>query len=175
MTKRSNPNRAAGADLGADPGTTRSVGAGEAIDSPREQLVPLPAVKLFATVAAAALIVAGSWAAAAAMGIGGSAVEFRSGMWGIGLTGVLAMAGIAVLTPWKPRAMADWMTMWLGATVFRVLVTPAAAFLLYSAPSLALAAKPLGLSVALTYMATLFVEAAVLARHLNGFCPPRSR
>lgn len=111
-------------------------------------------------------MVAGCWSAAIALGPWGMS-EFTAGIAGIAVAAVVALAGVLIITPWKPRPIADWMNMWMLATVFRMLGTPTAAYVLYSAASPALAAKPFGLTVALTYIATLFVEAAALAKHLK--------
>ena len=123
--------------------------------------------------ALAAMLVAALWSAAVAVGTLGTPT-LTTGMMGIVITAFIALAGVLVMTPWKPRLIADWMTMWLAGTVFRMLLTPIAAFLLYSAASHALAVKPLVLSVALTYLCTVLVEAAVLARHMKDSCPSRS-
>lgn len=134
-----------------------------------ERKVAMPTAVLMWAVVASALLVAGGWATAIAIGPWGMS-DFSAGMAGIGIATAAAIAGVFVISPWKPRAMIDWMTMWLAATVFRLFVTPIAAYLLYSAASSALAAKPFWLAVAVTYLATLFVEAAVLARHVNAIC-----
>jgi hypothetical protein len=133
--------------------------------------VRLPAGRLVAWMAFTAMVVAGLWSAAVTIRSLGPQV-FATGMLGIAVVTVIAIAGVLVMTPWKPRPVVDWMTMWLAGTVFRMLVTPIAAFLLYSALSHALAVKPLVLSVAATYLCTLLVEAAVVARHMKDSCPP---
>lgn len=136
-----------------------------------ELRVSLPTRALFLGVTAASLAVAGLWAAVVGLGPWDK-TAFTTGLVGAAIMGVLALNGVLIMTPWKPRAFADWMTVWLAATVFRMLVTPSIVFLIYSATSETLPAKPLGLSVALTYMATLFVEAAIIARHMNDFAQP---
>lgn len=127
----------------------------------------MPTRLLLGAVSVAVLLVIGLWSAGMAIGSLGLA-EFRAGLIGIAVAAVVGLTGILILTPWKKRAIADWMTMWLAGTVFRMLATPIAAYLLYSAVSPVLAAKPFGLAVALTYIVTLFVEAAVVARYMNG-------
>jgi hypothetical protein len=129
--------------------------------------IAMPVATLLVSVIVAVLLTAGVWSAAIAIGPWGMP-EFIAGMAGIGLTGTLAVVGVLVIKPWKPRTMADWMTVWLAGTVFRLFVTPLAAYLLYSAVSPALAYQSFGLAVALTYLAALFVEAGVLARHVNA-------
>jgi len=130
----------------------------------------LPTRLLLWSMTAGILIVSGVWAGLTAIGPWGCEA-FTSGMVGIGLSAVMTMAGVMVMSPWKPRLSMDWMTMWLGGTVFRILATPAAAFVLYSAASPWLAMKPFGLSVAVTYMVALFTEATVLTQHFRRRFP----
>jgi hypothetical protein len=132
-----------------------------------EPRLSLPTSALLWGVVVASLLVAGLWSTAMAIGPW-SSMDFTTGLLGIGIMMILAVAGVLVLSPWRQRAIADWMTMWLAATVFRLLVTPVFVYLIYSAASVSLPAKPLGLSVALTYLATLFIEAAIIARHVNA-------
>ena len=56
---------------------------------------------------------------------------------------------------------------------FRLLVTPLVLFLLYSTAPQALVAKPLVLSVALTYLVTVLAEAGALASHVRRSLPSR--
>lgn len=147
----------------------RGASGGQARRSQQESAearIALPTMNLLGLIAIAVLLVTGSWSAGVAIGPWGSA-EFIAGMAGIGIAAAIANAGIFIMTPWKKRPIADWMNMWLLATIFRMLGTPTAAYLLYSAASPALTAKPFGLAVALTYIVTLFVEAAALAKHLK--------
>lgn len=143
--------------------------------SSAEVRIALPTRQLLGVVAAAALVMAGIWSAGAALGIGGGGdASFISGLVGAGAVGVVAFAGVLIMTPWKRRAVPDWMTMWLAATVFRLLVTPVLVYLLYSAASAGgewLAVKPLVLSVAATYFVTLLAEAAILASHMKRSFP----
>lgn len=160
-TTMTGPPGATANNGGAAGGHVRQSAPGSA-----EALVSLPFRALLSLISLVILLVAGCWSAAVALGPWG-AVEFASGMAGVAITAVMAVGGVLIMTPWKKRPIADWMNMWLLATVFRMLGTPTAAYLLYSAASSALAAKPYGLAVALTYIATLFVEAAALAKHLK--------
>ena len=133
----------------------------------------LPTGSLLVSIIVSVLLVAGGWAtAASSMKADGDGGVFVTGMVGIGVVGVMSILGVVVMTPWKSRTIIDWMTMWLAGTVFRVLVTPVAAYVLYSALAPRLSAKPLALSVAITYMIALFVEAAVLSTYLKRYCPP---
>ena len=61
--------------------------------------------------------------------------------------------------------MSAWISCWIGGSILRLLLIPAATYLLYSATSLN--ATALALSVGLTYVVTLFAEAAVLALHVQ--------
>ena len=132
-----------------------------------EAPITLPSGKLIGLVVGAVVGVGGMWFAIIALGPWGTP-ELASGLAGIAVAAVMGVLGVVIMTPWRARPMADWMNLWLLATVFRMLGTPAAAYLLYSAASPTLAAKPFGLAVALTYIATLFVEAAALAKHLKA-------
>jgi hypothetical protein len=135
-----------------------------------EHVISLPMRVPALMMAIGAALVAGGWSAAVALGPWGRH-EFISGMTGVVVTAAVALLGLAVMTPWKPRPMADWMTMWLGGTLFRLLGTPTVLFLLYSAASPPLAAKPLALSVALTYLVMLLAEAGALALHVRRSLP----
>lgn len=44
----------------------------------------------------------------------------------------IALLGWLAAMPWRPRPAVDWVTVWLGGTVARLLLTPAACFGLYS-------------------------------------------
>ena len=167
--------------------TTANPPAGAAHDSPaarvaapsssiqREPVMSMPTGLLLTLMIVATLVVAGVWSAAAAIGPwkGDSAV-FVSGIVGIAATAVMAFVGLLIMCPWKSRPMGDWMTMWLAATVFRLLGTPVVLFLLYSAASsgsMALAVKPLVLSVALTYLVMVLSEAGIIAWHVRRLLP----
>jgi len=44
----------------------------------------------------------------------------------------IAVLGWLVAMPWRPRPAVDWVTVWLGGMVARLLLTPLACFGLYS-------------------------------------------
>src|SRR5262245_1165905 len=139
-------------------------------DRAPEAKVKLPCSLLIAAVVGGAMLVVGLWSIIALLG--SLRPDFMiSGLVGAAAVGVTAVAGVLVLIPWKARAVADWMTMWLAATVFRLLATPVVVYVLYSAASEALAVKPLVLSVASTYFVTLMAEAAILASHIRRSFP----
>lgn len=147
----------------------------EVDQSAEPQRFSLPTGLLLVSIVVGVLVVAGFWAAIASFIEDERSAFFMSGMMGIGMVAVMSFLGVMVMTPWRKRAMADWMTMWMGGTVFRLLGTPIAAYVLYSAFSaepLRLSAKPLAVSVAIAYMIALFVEAAVVSTYLKRFCLP---
>ena len=98
------------------------------------------------------------------LGFGPASIAWE-GLIGSSVTLAVTVAGLLMMKPWKTRPITSWMTFWLGATVLRLMATPALAFLLYSAVSLSL--TPFMLSVAASYMAVLFSEAGVLALYLK--------
>lgn len=106
--------------------------------------------------AAVAASVAAAGMAAAFGGEAGAAAM------GAATAGAVALLGTAILRPAESRAASDWMTLWLAATVVRLLLTPLAALLLYSA--LSPPRVEFLLSVAGSYLACLAVETAILAR-----------
>jgi hypothetical protein len=113
----------------------------------------LPAAVLLAGAAAvgvaagvAAIVGAAAWAAAS----------------GAATAAAVALLGTFILRPAVARPASDWMTLWLAATVVRLLLTPLAALLLYSA--LSPPGRGFLLSVAGSYFACLAVETVILAR-----------
>jgi hypothetical protein len=102
-------------------------------------------------------------ASAASAGIG-LAVGASPGAAGAGaaVAGAVALLGTVILRPSESRLASDWMTLWLAATVVRLLLTPLAALLLYFA--LSPPRVEFLLSVAGSYLACLAVETAILAR-----------
>jgi hypothetical protein len=143
-----------------------------------EARITLPARWLFVGVVVATLIMAGGWSLGVALG-GWGDDALMSGLLGAGAVGAVALVGVLILTPWKARPIPEWMTMWLAATVFRLLVTPVAVYVLYSAASNGDSAtgptvpvKPLVLSVAATYFMALLTEAAIIASHVKRSLPP---
>ena len=85
---------------------------------------------------------------------------------GVGLRGI---GGVLSMTPWSPAEMGRGMTMWMAATVLRLLLTPALAYLLYSATSLS--GTALGLAIVFSYFLALLAEWVVLDRHINKVLP----
>jgi hypothetical protein len=146
-------------------------GPGAGFNSANEPRIALPTRTLMLSMFSAGLLVVGGWSAAVVTGPWGD-TAFITGLVGIGVTTLISLCGVLIITPWKPRPIAEWMTMWLAGTVFRMLMTPAILFLLYSATSRALAVKPLVLSVALTYLVSVLAEAGIIASHVRRSLPP---
>lgn len=125
---------------------------------------------MLAVVVVAAMCMAGLWLALGLLGPWGSQV-MTSGLVGVASVAAVMLAGVFIMTPWKPKPVADWMTFWMAATVFRLLLTPVVIYVIYSAASPALAVKPLVLSVAAAYFVILLSEASVVACHVRRSCP----
>lgn len=130
----------------------------------------LPSQLLLVAVIVCTLVMVGVWSLIAALSAW-SGESFIAGLVGAGAVGVVAILGVLIMRPWKRREVAEWMTMWLAATVFRLFGTPVLVYLLYSAAPEAMAAKPLALAVASTYFVTLLAEAAILASHMKRSFP----
>lgn len=92
--------------------------------------------------------------------------EQESGLLGTGLAIAVMGAGLLVLKPWLPRHASDLPTAWLSGAVVRVLVLPAAAFLLYFA--IRPMAMPFVLGIVAVYLALLCVEVGLLALALQS-------
>jgi len=110
------------------------------------------------------------WGAVSAMAITFCALalsppERGSGLLGSGLAIGVMGGGLLLLKPWLPRHASDLPTAWLSGAVVRVLVLPAAAFLLYFA--IRPMAMPFVLGVVTVYLALLFVEVVLLALALH--------
>lgn len=113
----------------------------------------------------------GSWAAcavacAAAPWVGGPAGLWKtevsySAMLGAILVAAIMLVGLLAMAPWGTRTPSAWSTRWLAATVIRFVGTPFLALLLYSRPP---SAEGFLLAVAGTYLVSLAVETAVVAR-----------
>ena len=146
-----------------------TTGTPEAAVTPKSQphqelVLAWPGWRLIGTIAGVAALSASAWLAAPRLGPWDAEVAV-AGVAGAVLVGALAIVALLVVWPWKVRPMSTWMNLWIGGTVLRLLLIPAATYLLYSATSLS--ATALALSVALTYLLTLFAEAAVLALYVR--------
>jgi hypothetical protein len=129
----------------------------------REPVAALPARRMVLTVIASTLATIAAWAAVTAL-LGRTETIVPAA------AGATLVAGVSILSllaigPWKPREMGSWANLWLAALVGRLLLTPALAYLLYSATPLSL--TPLMLSVGVTYVIVQISEAAALAAQLK--------
>lgn len=122
-----------------------------------------PTLRLLGTIATVAVLSAGGWVIAA-IGFDDRGLA-TAGVAAAIIVGGFGLLGILIVGPWKQRRMSAWISYWIGGSVLRLLLIPAATYLLYSATSLN--ATALALSVGLTYVVTLFAEAAVLALHVQ--------
>lgn len=129
----------------------------------REPIIELPTGRLVVTGVVAGAAALAGWATATA--VLGRPELIIGGAAGVVLVTVLTIGSLLVLRPWKPRRVTGWANLWLAALVGRLLLTPALAYLLYSATPLDLV--PLMLSVAVTYLVVQLTEAAILALHLK--------
>jgi hypothetical protein len=84
----------------------------------------------------------------------------------------LLVSGLAIvaLRPNRPRPMADWMILWLGATTIRILFTPLGLLSVYFAAPLPGTAVLLGGLAA--YLVALAVESSILALFAGRAVPP---
>ena len=96
----------------------------------------------------------------------------RIGCYSIILTWAVTAVSMLALTPWTARPISTLAALWMGATLIRLLVTPAGAYLLYlSSPS---APKALALAVGLGYLVQLMTEASSIAAGMaKALVPPK--
>ena len=124
-----------------------------------EPSLKLPTWRLVITGVVTAFVVAVGWAVMA------PGVYMAEGAVGAATVAVLSILSLLAMGPWKTRPVSTWTTAWLAALVARLFITPALAFVLYSAAPLSLA--PLMLSVAATYVIVQISEAAALSLYLK--------
>ena len=135
-----------------------------AADIPRpEPLTTLPTWPMVVTVIASGLATVSAWSAVTELT--GRTPTLKAAADGATLVAGITTLSLLAIGPWKTRAMGTWANLWLAALVGRLLLTPALAYLLYSATPLSL--TPLMLSVGVTYIIVQISEAAALAAHLN--------
>ncbi len=131
--------------------------------SAREPVTSLPTTRMLVTVIGAGVATIAGWSVVTAL-TGGTGTMTSAAAGAALVTGISVLSLLAI-GPWKSREMGTWANLWLAALVGRLLLTPALAYLLYSATPLSLI--PLMLSVAVTYVVVQISEAAALAAHLN--------
>ena len=129
----------------------------------REPVTALPALRMVVTVIGAGLATIAGWAAVTAL-TGRTATIMSAAAGATLVTGVSTLSLLAI-GPWKSREIGTWANLWLAALVGRLLLTPALAYLLYSATPLSL--TPLMLSVGVTYVVVQVSEAAAVAASLK--------
>ncbi len=129
----------------------------------QEPVTTLPTARMVITVIASAVATIAGWSAVTALT--GRTSTITAAAAAATLVAGISILSLVVIRPWKPRAMGTWANLWLAALVGRLLLTPALAYLLYSATPLSL--TPLMLSVAVTYVIVQISEAAALAAHLK--------
>jgi len=129
----------------------------------REPVTALPTLRMVLTVIGAGLATIAGWTAVTMLtGRTSTIVPAAAGVTLV--TGISTLSLLAI-GPWKPREMGTWANLWLAALVGRLLLTPALAYLLYSATPLSL--TPLMLSVGVTYVVVQVSEAAAVAASLK--------
>ena len=129
-----------------------------------EPSIALPTGLLLASVCGSAMATSFGWLAV--VWVGGFGWEVGvAGPAGAAVVAGVGVVAVVAMQPWRSRPVISWVTIWLAAIVGRLLLTPAAAFLLYSAAPLG--GTPLLLSIAITYVIVQVCEAAVLAMHVQ--------
>jgi len=127
---------------------------------PQETPIAMPAGLIFGTWAGTSALCAGAAFATSAFGLLRSEVSVSATLGSI-LVSCIMLLGLLAMAPWAARTASAWSTRWLAATVIRFLTTPFLALLLYSLPP---SAEGFLLSVAGTYLVSLAVETAVVAK-----------
>ena len=127
---------------------------------PPETPIGMPAGLIFGSWAATATLCAGAAYATASIGLLKAEVSVSATLGSL-LVSVIMLLGLLAMAPWAARTPSAWSTRWLAATVIRFITTPFLALLLYSLPP---SAEGFLLSVAGTYLVSLAVETAVVAR-----------
>ncbi len=130
----------------------------------KEPTIALPTARTVGSIVGLSALTAVGWLAVVWVGEFGSKAG-TAGVAGAAVVAVVSIAAALMMRPWRPRLLSSWVSWWLGGILVRLLVTPAAAYLLYSATSLS--GTPLLLSVATTYVIVQCGEAAVLALHIK--------
>ena len=127
---------------------------------PPETPVPLNANLAFGTWVLTAIACIGGAYACGPTGLLKSEVSVSATLGAI-LASAIMLLGLLAMGPWAARTPSAWSTRWLAATVIRFVTTPFLALLLYSLPP---SAEGFLLAVAGTYLVSLAVETAVIAK-----------
>lgn len=129
-----------------------------------EPLITLPTLRLIWAIVIACAAGAGLWAVGA-MVLGYGPTVAGTGAIGSALALVFSVGAVLLLMPWIARPASTGLLLWLGADLLAMLLTIAAAYLLYSATFLA--SHPLLLGVVLTYFIVLPAKVMVIASHMR--------
>ncbi|MBM4007600.1 MAG: hypothetical protein FJ292_08620 [Planctomycetes bacterium] len=127
---------------------------------PPETPIAMPAGLIFGTWAGTSALCAGAAFAMSPLGLLKPEVSVSATLGSI-LVSCIMLLGLLAMAPWAARTPSSWSSRWLAATVIRFVTTPFLALLLYSFPP---SAEGFLLSVAGTYLVSLAVEAAVVAK-----------
>ncbi len=130
----------------------------------KEPIIALPTGRMVESIVGLSAVTCAGWLAVIWLG-GFEGEAGAAGVVGAATVAAVSVAAALLMRPWRPRPVSSWMTWWLAGIVGRLLVTPAVAYLLYSATSLS--GTPLLLSVATTYVIVQCGEAAVVALHIK--------
>lgn len=134
-----------------------------------EPILSLSTARLLGAVMASTAILGAAWWIGATA-LNRSSDEQRAGMVGIALVGVVAIVCTLLMSPSKPRKAGDWINVWLGGTVARLLLTPLAGFLLHSL--VPMDARAFTLAIGTAYFTTVLAEAAVATQSLKSQAQP---
>ena len=126
----------------------------------KEPTFALPTVRLLMSVALSAALAGAGWVAVT-LALGQPADVQWAGLMGAVVVLIVGLLGVLAMAPWRARPASTWMTLWLAATVLRMLAAPALTFLLYSATPLN--AVALTLAVAVAYLIVLLTETVTIA------------
>lgn len=129
-----------------------------------EPSISLPTLKMLFTIFLASFITCLGWLIVVKLG-DFQAGTMAAGPAGAGLVMVIGFLAVVLMRPWRQRPAGIWINIWMAGIVGRLFITPAAAYLLYSATPLD--GQSLLLAVASSYFVVQCSEAGVLAFHLN--------
>jgi hypothetical protein len=138
---------------------------------PSERPLPLSSGLVFGTWAGSTTVCAAAAFLLGRIGVVKPEVSFSATLGSL-LVSLVMLAGLLAMGPWAARTPSSWSTRWLAATVIRFVTTPFLALLLYSSPP---SAEGFLLSVAGTYLVSLAVETAVVARSVLAAVVPSER
>lgn len=130
----------------------------------KEPNISLPTSKMLFAIIMSSLATCLGWMLVVKLG------DFKAGTMaagpaGAGLVMAVGILVVVLMRPWRRRLLGDWVNIWLAGIIGRLVITPGAAYLLYSATPLSW--SPLLLSVATSYVIVQIGEAAVLSLHLK--------